>query len=171
MTDTIPTDDADPAPKGETGVSDSARACPSCGESFTGPYHAGCSGDEKTTRESQLPISSSPSPTPAAPRRTSDPLPEEAAPHAQDPTRQMHQYILVRMIGKGGMGTVWKAWDRRLSRWVAIKFVLAEEQRGIERFEREAKMPRGSGIPTSRPSTRSAKRPHRRPGVRCLPIW
>jgi serine/threonine-protein kinase len=38
------------------------------------------------------------------------------------------------------MGTVWKAWDRNLTRWVAIKFLLASDEDGVARFRREAQL-------------------------------
>jgi len=38
------------------------------------------------------------------------------------------------------MGAVWKAWDRKLTRWVAVKFLLAEDGEAVDRFEREAKL-------------------------------
>jgi len=138
MSDTIPFAAPDPSRKGDAGVSDSARSCPACGETFAGPTHAGCRGDDRTTRESQL--TPAPGQTPSGSRKTIDDLPEEATTYAQEETRQLNQYILVKQIGKGGMGTVWKAWDRRLTRWVAIKFLLAEEDRGVDRFTREAKI-------------------------------
>src|SRR5438874_12932643 len=65
-------------------------------------------------------------------------FPEEVRPHALDPHRQVNQYILDKVLGKGGMGEVWKAWDRKLSRWVAIKFLLGESAEGVLRFKREA---------------------------------
>ena len=46
-----------------------------------------------------------------------DEFPEEVRPFVQDPNRQINQYILAKVLGKGGMGEVWKAWDRKLSRW------------------------------------------------------
>jgi predicted Ser/Thr protein kinase len=132
MGDTIPMGDADPA-----GVSDSTRPrlCTACGESFSGPVHTPCQGSDKTVRHPTNVVA-----PPTTAKRTIDALPPEAVPHAQDPSRTLNQYILVTQIGKGGMGTVWKAWDRKLTRWVAIKFLLAEETEGVERFEREAKL-------------------------------
>jgi serine/threonine protein kinase len=69
-----------------------------------------------------------------------DEIPEEASKYAEDPTRQLTSYILVKQIGKGGMGTVWKAWDKKLTRWVAIKFLLVTEEEDVLRFQREAKL-------------------------------
>ncbi len=69
-----------------------------------------------------------------------DEIPQEAAQFHEDPSRQLGQYILVKQIGKGGMGAVWKAWDKKLTRWVAIKFLLVSEEEDVLRFQREAKL-------------------------------
>ena len=69
-----------------------------------------------------------------------DDIPQEASQYAEDPTRQLTSYILVKQIGKGGMGAVWKAWDKKLTRWVAIKFLLVSEEEDVARFQREAKL-------------------------------
>src|SRR5436190_1217371 len=69
-----------------------------------------------------------------------DDSPEEAAQYIDDLARQLGQYILVKQIGKGGMGAVWKAWDKKLTRWVAIKFLLVSEDEDVLRFQREAKL-------------------------------
>jgi serine/threonine protein kinase len=53
------------------------------------------------------------------------------------------QYRLDRLIGKGGMGTVYEAEDLRLQRPVAVKFLIGRafgEQSALRRFEREARL-------------------------------
>jgi predicted Ser/Thr protein kinase len=77
---------------------------------------------------------------PSSTKSRLDDIPTDAAAYAEDPTRQLGQYILVKQIGKGGMGAVWKAWDKKLTRWVAIKFLLVSEEEDVMRFQREAKL-------------------------------
>lgn len=57
--------------------------------------------------------------------------------------QQLLHYRLIEQIGKGGMGTVWKAQDTSLDRDVAIKLLppgFAADADRIARFEREAKV-------------------------------
>lgn len=52
------------------------------------------------------------------------------------------KYRLEKLIGKGGMGAVYKATDMRLNRSVAIKIMLGSmfgDQEALRRFEREAR--------------------------------
>jgi eukaryotic-like serine/threonine-protein kinase len=56
--------------------------------------------------------------------------------------RILSQYRLVEKIGEGGMGEVYKAFDTRLERMVALKVLrpeLASDPERLSRFEREAK--------------------------------
>ncbi len=111
----------------ETNDAETLRPCPFCGQA-SGPDHTACVG---LFKEVMKPPSSS---------RGLDALPEEVEPCKDDPTRKLNHYILVRELGRGGMGTVWKAWDRKLARWAAIKFVDAPRGDDLARFEREARL-------------------------------
>jgi len=56
-----------------------------------------------------------------------------------DAPKKINKYEVVDLIGKGGMGAVYKAVDRALSRLVAIKVVTgAAENSELKRFYREA---------------------------------
>ncbi len=59
-----------------------------------------------------------------------------------DAARTIGPYQLKGELGSGGMGTVYRAYDSRLERWVAVKRIHAEaaaETKARERFRREAK--------------------------------
>jgi hypothetical protein len=48
------------------------------------------------------------------------------------------RYELLAAAGEGGMGTVYRAWDRVSSQLVALKLLKHAGDHGVERFEREA---------------------------------
>lgn len=71
-------------------------------------------------------------------------------------SRQLGSYQLVELIGKGGMGEVWKARHRMLARPAAVKIILADTIAGsdrqtakvtLTRFEREAQATAALGSP------------------------
>jgi eukaryotic-like serine/threonine-protein kinase len=52
------------------------------------------------------------------------------------------KYALIRLIGRGGMGAVYKATDLRLDRTVAVKIMIGDlfgHARALQRFAREAR--------------------------------
>lgn len=75
------------------------------------------------------------------------PLPPEVAEALADPLRQVRHYVLVSILGTGGMSEVWKAWDRSLSRWVAIKLMRSDLGHPTERLEREGRIAGGLSHP------------------------
>jgi serine/threonine protein kinase len=76
-------------------------------------------------------------------------LPPEVAAVAKDPKRLFGKYVLMKELGRGGAGVVYKAWDTLLQQYVALKFIRdqgsleSETTSGsaqIEEFQREARM-------------------------------
>ena len=65
-------------------------------------------------------------------------LPSDVRARAGDPRACFGRYVLVSKLGQGGMGEVWKAYDRSLARWVALKFLLVPDPDLVPRFLREA---------------------------------
>ncbi|MFJ6742874.1 serine/threonine-protein kinase [Streptomyces sp. NPDC091279] len=59
------------------------------------------------------------------------------APKAGD--RIADRYLLQEPIGTGGMGVVWRAWDERLQRLVAVKCAQLNDDRSVRRLMSEAR--------------------------------
>jgi hypothetical protein len=65
--------------------------------------------------------------------------PPEVTRASENPDHVLGKYVLTTPLGKGSMGVVYKAWDRGLRRWVAIKLLLATtDPQLVLRFRREA---------------------------------
>ncbi len=75
------------------------------------------------------------------------PLPPEVAEASADPLRHVGPYVIVTLLGTGGMAEVWKAWDGSLGRWVALKLLKPEVGHPTQRIEREGRMAGGLSHP------------------------
>ena len=59
------------------------------------------------------------------------------------PARRVGPYVIEALLGRGGMGEVWRARDTRLDRLVALKTItgaVAQDADGLPRFRSEARL-------------------------------
>ena len=66
--------------------------------------------------------------------------PQEVLDAETDLKNLFGQFVLVAQVGSGGSGTVYRAWDRRVSRYSGLKILHTMEPSALERFTREARI-------------------------------
>ena len=68
-------------------------------------------------------------------------LPDEVRQAMADPARHVGRYVVLSMLGRGGMGIVYRGYDPQLCREVAIKMIATEkpDDEDMVRFIREAR--------------------------------
>lgn len=73
-----------------------------------------------------------------APGTTAPPL--EVVRLLQDPANDLGKFVKVSLLGRGGTAEVWKAWEKELGRYVALKFIRSAGDEDEKRFVREAQL-------------------------------
>ncbi|HEV3028352.1 MAG TPA: protein kinase, partial [Planctomycetota bacterium] len=74
----------------------------------------------------------------APPLRANPQTPAPVLEALRNPDNQFGRYVRTTLLGEGGAGEVWKAWDQELERWVALKFLRFENTLELARLKREA---------------------------------
>jgi eukaryotic-like serine/threonine-protein kinase len=73
------------------------------------------------------------------PAQASSDIPSEVLQAKTNPKNLLGKYVVVKELGRGGMGAVYKAWDSQLKRWCAVKVLMGSGAKDeLARFRREA---------------------------------
>jgi serine/threonine-protein kinase len=67
-------------------------------------------------------------------------MPAEVQQALKIPKNDLGRFVLVQLLGRGGMGEVYRAWEKKLGRFVAVKFIRGTDPEDLQRFTREAQI-------------------------------
>jgi hypothetical protein len=81
-----------------------------------------------------------PAARPAPPARARPLRPPDVEEADLDERNRFAHFVLLEEVGRGGMGTVYRAWDNVIGRIVALKILHTHDPRTLERFLREARI-------------------------------
>lgn len=99
---------------------ESARFCSSCGTPNSGRHDVQVTLD----RNPSSPVPFTPPPSSSSPLRSSSASLRAESGRILPGTLLTHRYQIVALIGRGGMGEVYRAEDLKLDQDVALKFLL-----------------------------------------------
>ncbi len=102
-----------------------ARHCPNCGKKLSPSASAGPAADNSAATAPASPTVAVPSGPPSA---------------LQIGAIVAERYGLESILGEGGMGRVWKAYDRHLNKYVVIKTVLTPDEGLRKALQKEAEV-------------------------------
>src|ERR1043166_7916085 len=135
-------------------IPEDALSCPSCQLSFTDETQRFAAGEADGTRILKARPTASPSPGPTSPAHGSSSVSYGSTSPSYDSIDNARfvpgmildgRYRIVGLLGKGGMGEVYRADDLKLSQPVALKFLpdhLIADGAALARFHREVRIAR-----------------------------
>src|SRR5260370_23632371 len=127
-------------------------SCSSCGSDIpiSGRFCSSCGAPANTDDVATLDFATATSPLPPRPASATSSRPSRSAEYLSErrflPGRLLaSRYRIIALLGKGGMGEVYRADDLTLGQPVALKFLLheaARDQALLERFKNEVRIAR-----------------------------
>ena len=120
------------------------NACPQCGKAWDDHTWDGQTRTVVTCPSCQIQINTTGlllgvGAVPAEHAEESSPeMPSSVQTASLDPGNRFGKYVRTKLLGEGGMGQVWMAWDTEISRWIALKIPKVDDPSELARLKSEA---------------------------------